>query len=242
MLNVQIALQLRAYQLDISFSLHSSEILVIIGENGAGKSTILNAITGIITPDSGEINLSGLVLFSDKMKIDLLPEERKIGYVFQNYALFPHMTVLENVMFGLQCRRVPAYIREEEALTWLVDLNLYDHRHQRVTALSGGEQQRVALARALVIRPDLLLLDEPLSALDALTRVEVRKNLKTCIRNSGVPAIVVTHDPDDAWVLGDRICVLKAGNIIQMGPPDMFIGDASKDYGSTFFCRCSRDV
>ena len=198
---------------NISFKVNNGEFFTLLGPSGCGKTTILRIIAGILKQDSGKILLNG----EDISNIP--PYERRFGYVFQNYALFPHMTVFENVAFGLKIRKLSKEeIRErvQEALR-MVKLEGYENRYPR--ELSGGEQQRVALARSIVLRPPILLLDEPLSNLDAKLREEMRAELKTLQRKLGVTTIYVTHDQLEALSMSDRVCVMSKGKIEQIGRP-----------------------
>ncbi len=193
---------------------HDGEILTLLGPSGCGKTTTLRCIAGFIVPDEGRIFLG------EEEVTRLPPEQRDIGFVFQNYALWPHMTVFQNLAFGLQLRRTPKEeIRERvrEVLS-LVRLSGMEDRYPR--QLSGGQQQRVALARALVLRPRVLLLDEPLSNLDAKLREEMRFEIRELQRQLGITAIYVTHDQAEALVLSDRIAVLNEGRLVQLGTPE----------------------
>ncbi len=190
------------------------EILTLLGPSGCGKTTTLRCIAGFVVPDEGRIFLG------EEEVTRLPPEKRDIGFVFQNYALWPHMTVFQNLAFGLQLRRTPKEEigkRVREVLS-LVRLSGMEDRYPR--QLSGGQQQRVALARALVLRPRVLLLDEPLSNLDAKLREEMRFEIRELQRQLGITAIYVTHDQAEALVLSDRIAVLNEGRLVQLGTPE----------------------
>jgi len=197
----------------VTLTVEDQEILTLLGPSGCGKTTTLRCIAGFVIPDSGQI------FIDDQDVTRIPPEKRDIGFVFQNYALWPHMTVFENLAFGLQLRRIPkAEIRQRvrEVLS-LVRLSGMEDRYPR--QLSGGQQQRVALARALVLRPRVLLLDEPLSNLDAKLREEMRFEIRELQRQLGITAIYVTHDQAEALVLSDRIAVLNEGRLVQLGRP-----------------------
>jgi ABC-type Fe3+/spermidine/putrescine transport system ATPase subunit len=199
---------------DVSFAVPASEFHALLGPSGSGKTTILRLLAGFMAPDAGVIRVAG------RDMAGVAAERRDIGVVFQSYALFPHMTVAQNVAFGLRMRRVgKAELRERtrEALE-LVRMGGYEQR--RPAELSGGQQQRVALARALVIRPAVLLLDEPLSALDRKIRGEVREELRRIQHETRVTAIIVTHDQEEALSLSDRMLVLEGGHVRQAGTPD----------------------
>ncbi|MBW4022690.1 MAG: ABC transporter ATP-binding protein [Proteobacteria bacterium] len=198
---------------DVTLAVPSGEFHTLLGPSGSGKTTLLRIVAGFTPADAGQVTLAGADI------TDTLPEHRNIGVVFQNYALFPHMTVSENIAFGLRMRGIARPERAErvEAVLRLVRMTGLGHR--RPANLSGGQQQRVALARALVIKPQLLLLDEPLSALDRKVRQEVREELKRIQAETGVTTVMVTHDQEEALFLADRVLVLEAGAVRQAGAP-----------------------
>jgi ABC-type sulfate/molybdate transport systems ATPase subunit len=238
MLNVDAEKQLRDFTLDFSLSVRKGEITVLIGENGAGKSTVLNIISGLLLPDRGEITLGKRVLFSDAGRVNVPPEDRNIGHLFQSYALFPHLSVFENIAFGLRCRRLP---KDETALRvreYLEEMEIESLSREPVGRLSGGQRQRVALARALVLRPELLLLDEPLAALDVKSQASMRKELKELIITAGIPAIIVTHQFQDALFFGDHVCMLEKGRIALQGTPEELMRQRENTFVSSFFCHC----
>ena len=220
MLEFRAVRKLRDFVLDLALSVLPGETLVLIGENGAGKSTVLNLISGILTPDEGEITLGDRVLFSSEERINLPPENRNIGHLFQSYALFPHMTVAENVAFGLRCRKLPEPEIKRAVAEQLETINLSELADVNVGRLSGGQRQRVALARALVLDPDLLLLDEPLAAVDMRSQAAMRRELRERIRKTGIPCIVVTHSLRDAVELGDRLGLMEDGHLVAGGRPE----------------------
>ena len=191
----------------------NGEFLTLLGPSGCGKTTTLRIIAGLEKPDSGE------VLFDGKAVNDLPPYERNIGIVFQDYALFPHMTVFKNVAFGLEMRRVPRGEIERRVKRALELVNLEGLENRYPEQLSGGQQQRVALARALVVEPEVLLLDEPLSNLDAKIRERLRSEIKRIQRELGITAIYVTHDQEEAMAISDRIAVMNFGRVEQVGKP-----------------------
>jgi molybdate transport system ATP-binding protein len=198
-------LPLRAFDVDVAFDV--GDTLALVGPSGSGKTSVLRALAGLARPAAGRIALGDDVWFADGVHVP--PERRAVGLVFQEYALFPHLTVAANVAFGAAARRdVPAL---------LARLGLTQLARARPDALSGGERQRVALARALARRPRLLLLDEPLSALDPHTRDAVRGDLRGTLRELGLPTVVVTHDFVDAAALADRIGVVVEGKLVQLG-------------------------
>jgi ABC-type Fe3+/spermidine/putrescine transport system ATPase subunit len=195
---------------NVSLHFGEGEFFGLLGPSGSGKTTLLRAIAGFITPDAGEIRFDG-------ERVEHVPvHKRAIGMVFQNYALFPHMSVAENIAFGLTIRGLDPTDRVAEMLA-LVQLEGLGTRRPR--ELSGGQQQRVALARALITKPKVLLLDEPLGALDRRLRQEMQVELKTIQRKTGITAIFVTHDQEEALTLSDRIAIIHEGRLIQQGPP-----------------------
>jgi ABC-type Fe3+/spermidine/putrescine transport system ATPase subunit len=198
---------------EISFTVQMGETICLLGPSGSGKSTLLRIIAGLEAPESGQI------LWNGEDYTSRPPHLRDFGLVFQDYALFPHLDVFANVAFGLRMRHVPdAEIqrRVSEVLAWV---NLQRFEHRRVTDLSGGEQQRVALARALAPRPRLLMFDEPLGALDRALRDELLEELRHILHETGVPAIYVTHDQEEAFALADRLLLLHGGQIVREGSP-----------------------
>mgnify|MGYP005921337869 FL=1 len=188
---------------------------VLLGPSGCGKTTLLRIIAGLETPDEGS-----KVLVGGEDITNLPAEKRRIGFMFQQYALFPHMTVAQNVAYGLTVRGEPKAEIDKTVDEMLRLVNLEKYKSRNVLALSGGQRQRVALARALAIRPKILLLDEPLSALDAQIRHKVREELAVILRELGITAVIVTHDQDEAMVLGDRIVVMEGGIIHQAASPE----------------------
>jgi len=199
----------------ITFKIAKGEIVAILGESGSGKSTALRLIAGLEVPTNGSIQLAGKYLASDHVFIQ--PEKRGIGMVFQDYALFPHMTVIDNIKFGLKSlSKSEKSTRMKEVLA-LVDLEGYEYRYPY--ELSGGQQQRVALARAIAPKPELLLLDEPFSNLDANLQSRIRGELKKILSLAGITSIFVTHDKEDALSIANQVVILHQGEIIKMGTP-----------------------
>jgi iron(III) transport system ATP-binding protein len=211
--------------------IHDGEFFAILGPSGCGKTTTLRVIAGLEAPDTGAVSFDG------RDVTDVPPEKRNAAMVFQSYALFPHMNVFENVAFGLRARRMPkAEIAERVAESLdLVQLHGLDKRP--VTELSGGQQQRVALARALAVHPDILLLDEPLSNLDAELRYATREQLADLQRRLGITAIYVTHDQEEALELAQRIAVLKDGACHQIGTPDEILNAPATPFVRSFLAR-----
>ena len=204
----------------VSFAVPAGEIVVLLGPSGCGKTTTLRCVAGLEHPTSGEIAIGGRVVSSPERGILVPPRARDLGMVFQSYAVWPHMTVRQNVVYPLKHRdiaRGEANRKVDEVLE-LVGLSEYADR--AVVALSGGQMQRVALARSIVYRPQLLLLDEPLSNLDAKLRLRLRDDLRIILKQTGMTALYVTHDQAEAVVLGDRIGVMRDGKLLQIGTPD----------------------
>ncbi|MGO4886587.1 ABC transporter ATP-binding protein [Anaerobacillus sp. MEB173] len=229
----EIKKSLRDFELNVSFSM-GKETLVIVGHSGCGKSTTLRAIAGLLKPDSGRILVDDVEYFNQKKGTDLPAEQRGCGFLFQNYALFPHLSVYENIAYGLEARKVPKKKHRNLIEEQLDMLNISEYLHNMPNELSGGQQQRVALARALVLRPKVLLLDEPLSALDVTTRDKVRRELRKTLALLQIPAIVVTHDYEDAISFGQRILVMDQGVVLQEGTPQELIQRPSSAFVADF--------
>lgn len=210
--------RLGQFDLDLSFVAEPASTLVLVGESGAGKTTALNLLAGLVRPEGGRIELDGTVYFDDKSAVFVPPEGRSVGYVFQDYALFPHLSAFDNVAFGLRASGLAGRTRRPLVERSLHSLGISDLADRRPQQLSGGQQQRVALARALVLEPHLLLLDEPLAALDAQTRRQVRAELRRTLASLPCTTVYVTHDRFEALVFGDRIAVVEQGRIVQTGP------------------------
>ncbi len=219
-LHAQVRVSLGHLNLEVDITAANGETVVVLGPNGAGKTTLLRAIAGLIPIDAGQITLDGTVLDEPGTDTWVATEDRSIGFVFQDYLLFPHLSALENVAFGLRSHGQSRRSAREAARERLVGVGLGDHADARPGALSGGQSQRVALARALVLEPRLLLLDEPLAALDATTRVEVRRELRRELDRFAGARIVVTHDPIDALALATRVVIIEHGQVQQSGTLD----------------------
>ena len=198
---------------DVSLTIESGELFFLLGPSGCGKSTLLRVIAGFYKPDAGQL------LFDDKDMINVPPHQRNTGMVFQNYALWPHMTVAENIDYGLQLRKLEKLERNEKIETVLDMVQMTEYRDRPVNTLSGGQQQRIALARALVIEPSVLLLDEPLSNLDAALRQNLRDEIKQIHSRTKITTIYVTHDQVEAISMADRMAIMKDGVFIQVGTP-----------------------
>ena len=221
------------FSLDLSLDAANGDTIGLLGPNGSGKSTTLRCLAGLEAPQAGRIDIAGVTVVDTTRGIDLPPEQRSVGFVFQDYLLFPHMTVLDNVAFGLRARGEARQAAERRAREWLDRLEIGDLASRKPGRLSGGQAQRVALARALVIEPDLLLLDEPLAALDAGTRASVRSLLRRHLADFQGAVVMVTHDPMDAMVLAGRVVVLEDGRAVQEGTP----GDVARRPESVYVAQ-----
>jgi molybdate transport system ATP-binding protein len=215
----------REFRLEVRFDTHHDRV-VVFGPSGSGKSVTLQCIAGLIRPDAGRIVVNDRVLFDSKQALDLPPQARNVGFVFQDYALFPHLNVEQNIGFALNGdgRRSHHGGRVQQFLQ-LFELSALARSYPR--SLSGGQRQRVALARALIHQPQLLLLDEPLSALDPLLRDRVREELKATQQRFGVPMVVITHDPDDVEAFAEDVLVFENGKVAQM----LALADAVEELG-----------
>ena len=213
----------------VSFDVIDGEFLSILGPSGCGKTTILRILIGLLKPTSGTITKDGEDI------TDHSPSDRGMGIVFQNYALFENMTVLGNVEYALKIKKenksaeARAKVRER-ALAIIEQMGLSDHINKKPTELSGGQQQRVAIARTMVLNPDIILFDEPMSALDVDTRLSLRAELKRIQREFGTTMIYITHDQEEAFAMSDRIMIMREANIVQLDTPDNIIDNPADDY------------
>jgi molybdate transport system ATP-binding protein len=212
-----IGVRLPGFDLDVEVEVAPGELLAILGPNGAGKTTLLRSITGLTALDHGRLIVDGVALDDPAADVFVAVEQRPVGMVFQTYLLFDHLTAVENVAFGLRARGVPRQPARERALAWLERVGLAEHANANPASLSGGQAQRVALARALATEPRVLLLDEPLAALDVQTRREVRRDLRDHLASFDGMRLLVTHDPVDAYALADRVAILDHGRVAQSG-------------------------
>jgi len=217
----------------VSFAVKQGECIALLGPSGCGKTTTLRIVAGFETPDAG------VVLIDGDDVVRRRPYERDIGMVFQDYALFPHMTVAQNVDYGMRRRGVPAAERDERRANMLRLTKLEGLEKRRPAQLSGGQQQRVALARALATHPKLLLLDEPLSNLDAKLRVELRGELRQILRAVGITSVMVTHDQAEAMAMADRIVLLDRGRVRQVGRPEDLYERPADRFTAEFVGRCN---
>jgi molybdate transport system ATP-binding protein len=219
---VDAQIEVRIGPLDVAVDLHAEpgELLVLVGPNGAGKTTVLRALAGLSPLERGCITLDGVVLDDPDADVFVAPEQRPVSVVFQDGLLFPHLSAVENVAFGLRSRSTTRAVARTRAQEWLERVELGDRAGDKPRELSGGQQQRVALARALVTEPALLLLDEPLAALDATTRTMMRRQLRRQLDAYEGVRVLVTHDPVEALTLADRLVVLEHGRVVQRGTAD----------------------
>ncbi len=205
------------FTLALTLHVAPGEVVALLGPNGAGKSTALRALAGLRPVDRGTVSVAGVVVDDAAADALVAPEHRSVGVVFQDYLLFPHLSALENVAFGLRARGGGKSSSQSTAREWLARVGMAEFADRKPSQLSGGQAQRVALARALAFRPSLLLLDEPLAALDAATRGDVRRDLRRHLDGFDGATVIVTHDPVDAYALADRVIVIEDGAVVQQG-------------------------
>ena len=218
-LEALMRLRIGTFELDVDLKVEPGEVVAVLGPNGSGKTSLLRGLAGLVPLDAGRITLNGAVLDEPARRVYVQSERRPIGMVFQDYLLFPHLTLLENVAFGLRSRGTPRPAAMAAAQQWLERVGLGADAERKPRSLSGGQAQRVALARALVTNPALLLLDEPMAALDATTRVELRRDLRRHLESFRGVRLLVTHDPVEAMAMADRLVVLEHGRVLQSGTP-----------------------
>ena len=216
-LDAHIVCTLGDFHVDAELVAKPGEVVALLGPNGAGKTTVFRCLAGLLPLVAGHITLGDECLDDPDADVFVVPERRPVAVVFQDYLLFPNLTALENVAFGLRARGVPKNDARARAAAWLDRVGLADHASHRPRSLSGGQAQRVALARALATEPRLLLLDEPLAALDAGARGDVRRDLRRHLTTFDGVRLLVTHDPVDAYALADRVVILEAGRVVQTG-------------------------
>jgi len=211
---------------DFDLAVEAGAFLSLLGASGCGKTTVLRLVAGLEEPERGRIEVGERIVVDAATRVFVPPEDRRIGMVFQSYAVWPHMTVLENVAYPLRVRGMPRAARREETLAILDLVGLTGLDGRKPAQLSGGQQQRVALARGLVMRPDVLLLDEPLSNLDARLRIRMRRDIRRIQRETGFTVLYVTHDQEEALEISDRIVIMDAGRIVAAGTPEEVRGHA----------------
>jgi molybdate transport system ATP-binding protein len=217
-LSADVDLRLGRLHLLVRLCVETGEVVAIVGPNGSGKTTLLRVLAGLLPLDGGRVEVDGEVLEDTAAGVRVLPERRPVGVVFQDHLLFPHLSALDNVAFGLRARGEGRKQARTRATAWLERVGLSEHAGRRPSALSGGQAQRVALARALVTEPRVLLLDEPLAAVDATARVELRRVLRAELAAYTGVRLLVTHDPLEAMALADHLVVLEDGRVVQEGP------------------------
>ena len=219
-LDARIVVRQGDFTLDAELQIAEGEVLAVLGPNGSGKSTIVRAICGLHPIDAGRIVIDGRIVDEADSDTFVMPDHRHTGVVFQDHSLFANLSALENIAFGLRARRTPKSVARETAARWLDRIGLSDLANSKPSQLSGGQAQRVALARALAVEPRLLLLDEPMSALDVRARAEVRRDLRAHLDDRPLTTLLITHDPVDAFALADRVMVIEDGRVTQTGSLD----------------------
>jgi molybdate transport system ATP-binding protein len=232
-LNARVRTRLGSLQLDCDISAEANVTVAVLGPNGAGKTTLLRILAGLVPIDDGRVEVDGVVFEDTATGAWLTPEARRVGFVFQDHGLFPHLSVLDNVAFGLRSRGVDRKVADAKARTWLERVDLAAFASSRPATLSGGQSQRAALARVLVTDPQALLLDEPLAAVDASGRLELRRALREHLATFAGVRLIVTHDPLEAASLADRVVVLEDGRVTQEGR----FGDVSARPRSAWIAR-----
>ena len=228
--DANVRVSLGGFLLDVELQVADRELLAVLGPNGSGKTTLLRTLSGLLPIDAGRISIDGKVVDDPAADILVPAEERSVGFVFQDYLLFAHLSALDNVAFGLQERGTRRSAARARAHTLLAEVGVDVDEAARPRELSGGQAQRVALARALATEPTLLLLDEPLAALDVQTRVDTRRHLRDVLARFGGARLLVTHDPVDAVTLADRLLIIENGRVVQEGRPDEVLNNPKSSY------------
>ncbi|MBO7078985.1 MAG: ABC transporter ATP-binding protein [Bacilli bacterium] len=213
---------------DVSFGVNEGEFLSILGPSGCGKTTLLRMLIGLVKPTSGTILKDGVDI------TNIVPSERKMGFVFQNYALFENMTVIQNIEYALKIKKETKAIAHDTAMRLVEKMGLSEHMNKKPSSLSGGQQQRVAIARTLALNPDVILFDEPMSALDVATRLTLRKELKDIQKEFNTTMIYITHDQEEAFAMSDRILVMDTAVAVQLDTPENIIKNPANEYVEKF--------
>jgi molybdate transport system ATP-binding protein len=234
LLRIKAIKRLRDYTLDVDIVANGGTV-ILMGNNGSGKTTVLNMVAGITKPDSGFIEAGGEMIYDPGRGVDVPMEDRNIGYMFQSYALFPYMSVYDNVAFGLRMRKARPSEVDERVRAELEEIGMWELKSAKAARLSGGQKQKVALARCLATRPSLLLMDEPLSALDVEMQAAMRGYIKRRVAEEKVPTIIVTHSLLDAVELGDRVFVMDSGRVAARGGPDEILKKGANKFIDNFF-------
>jgi molybdate transport system ATP-binding protein len=230
LLDAHLIVDRGTFRLDLPIGVAAGEVVALLGPNGAGKTTALRTLAGLLPLTAGHIRLADRVLDEPSNRAPVPPERRSIGVVFQDYLLFPHLSALDNVAFGPRRRGVHRSAARAQAADWLGRVGLAEQARAKPRQLSGGQAQRVALARALAVQPDLLLLDEPLAALDARTRLETRAELQRHLAEHPGATLLITHDPLDALMLADRLVIIEDGRVVQEGDAGTIAAEPRTDY------------
>ena len=213
---------------NVSFSVNEGEFLSILGPSGCGKTTLLRMLIGLVKPTSGTILKDGVDI------TNVTPSKRKMGFVFQNYALFENMTVIQNIEYALKIKKETKAIAHDTAMRLVEKMGLSEHMNKKPSSLSGGQQQRVAIARTLALNPDVILFDEPMSALDVATRLTLRKELKDIQKEFNTTMIYITHDQEEAFAMSDRILVMDTAVAVQLDTPENIIKNPANEYVEKF--------
>ena len=232
MLALEARTPVGALALDVAIDVGPGRCLALAGPSGAGKTSVLRIAAGLVRPERGRVEANGQTWLDTERNVDVPPERRRCGYVFQEYALFPHLSAWRNVAYGLH--ELPRRERERAARALLARFGLADRADARPATLSGGERQRVALARALAPEPQVVLLDEPFSSLDATLRADLRREVELILRDAEATALLVTHDQEEALSLADRLAVMREGRIVQVGAPEEVYGRPASRWAAQF--------
>mgnify|MGYP002542498517 CR=1 FL=1 len=232
--NVSISYGAKQVVKDFSLSVNDGEIMGIIGPSGCGKTTLIRALCGLIKPDKGSIYIADQLVFSDEKRVNIAPERRGVGVVFQDYAVWPHLSVWDNVCYPMKKHKVPKEEIAKRAAYALEQVRMTGYEKHMPAQLSGGQQQRVAIARTLAMNPDIILLDEPISALDVTNREIMKAELKAIQKKFHATMLFITHDQEEAFYLSDRIMVMEKGKAEQLDTPHNIYHHPASDYVRSF--------